>query len=77
MNEKEQRKVKENKPEIKENGKKLAEICKSYGMGQTALARRFGIPIRTVQDWFSGKGNPPAYVVTMIADLLAYDHKEN
>jgi len=66
-----------NEPKIKENGQKLKSICESHSIGQTALARRFGIPIRTVQDWFSGKGNPPAYVVTMIADLLEYDHREN
>ena len=50
--------------------KTIKKICEDYGMGQTALARRFGIPIRTVQDWHSGRSNPPEYVVNMIADLL-------
>lgn len=53
-----------------ENAKTIKIICDTCGMGQTALSRRFGIPLRTVQDWYSGRSNPPAYVVNMIADLL-------
>ena len=59
-----------------ENTKTIKQLCEAYGMGQTALARRFDIPLRTVQDWYSGRSNPPAYVVNMIADLLEYDRKE-
>lgn len=59
-----------------ENAKTIKILCEAYGMGQTALSRRFGIPLRTVQDWYSGRSNPPSYVVNMIADLLEYDQKE-
>ena len=55
---------------MNENTKTIREICEQYGMGQTALARRFGIPIRTVQDWYSGKSKPAVYVVNMIDELL-------
>lgn len=58
-----------------ENTRTIKGICEEYGMGQTALSRRFGIPLRTVQDWHSGRSNPPEYVVNMIADLLEYDKK--
>lgn len=47
--------------------------CDSYGIGQTALAKRFNIPLRTVQDWYSGRRVPPEYVVGMIGELLAID----
>ena len=53
-----------------ENTKTIKEICEQYGMGQTALARRFGIPLRTVQDWHAGRTKPPVYVVGMIDELL-------
>ena len=53
-----------------ENTKTIKEICEEYGLGQTALSRRFGIPLRTVQDWHSGRSNPPAYVARMIDELL-------
>lgn len=55
---------------MNENTKTIKEICEQYGMGQTALARRFGIPVRTVQDWYSGKSKPAPYVVRMIDELL-------
>lgn len=49
---------------------KIAEICKVYGYSQTDLAKRFGIPLRTVQDWYAGRRTPPDYVVNMIDELL-------
>ena len=48
-------------------------ICEKYGLTQTALAKRFDIPIRTVQDWYSGRRNPPLYVVGMMMELLERD----
>lgn len=54
----------------------IAEICERYGIGQTELARRFDIPLRTVQDWYAGRRVPPAYVVTMMDELLATDAKK-
>ena len=51
----------------------IKELCIEYGMKQTELARRFGIPIRTVQDWFSGKRVPPEYVINMMIEILKYD----
>ena len=46
------------------------EICEMYGLSQTELAKRFGIPLRTVQDWYGGRRNPPDYVVAMMDELL-------
>lgn len=48
----------------------IKEVCEQYQIGQTALARHFGIPLRTVQDWHSGRSKPPEYVVRMIIELL-------
>ena len=52
----------------------IAQICERYGLSQTALAKRFGIPLRTVQDWHAGRRTPPDYVVRMIVELL--DHAQ-
>lgn len=54
----------------------IKEICEKYNLGQTALARRFGIPLRTVQDWHSEKRTPPDYVVNMMAELLEHGKTE-
>ena len=54
----------------------IAEICEGYGVGQTELARRFAIPLRTVRDWYAGRRAPPAYVVTMMDEPLAMDREK-
>ena len=54
----------------------IKEICEMYGLSQTALAKRFGIPLRTVQDWHAGRRTPPDYVVAMMIELLEKDRIE-
>lgn len=54
----------------------VRDVCEKYGIGQTALARKFGIPLRTVQDWYAGKSTPPAYVVTMLDKLMGIKQKD-
>ena len=51
----------------------IKEVCEKYSLSQTALAKRFGIPLRTVQDWYAGRRNPPDYDVTMMVEIL--EHK--
>lgn len=52
----------------------IQDILKTYNLTQTELATRFGIPLRTVQNWVA-EGNShrecPAYVVGMIAEILS------
>ena len=54
----------------------IAQICKEYGLSQTALAKRFGIPLRTVQDWHAGRRTPPDYLPQMIRELLEHDRQK-
>lgn len=51
----------------------IAQICERYGLKQTELAKQFGIPLRTVQDWYAGRRVPPDYVVNMIDRLLSLE----
>ena len=53
-----------------ENKTEIARICEEYGLKQTELAKRFGIPLRTVQDWHAGRRVPPGYVKNMIIEIL-------
>lgn len=53
----------------------IKELCDKYGLGQTALAERFGVPLRTVQDWHAGRRTPPDYVVAMMDELLSLKRK--
>lgn len=50
--------------------KTIKELCKEYDFSQTALAKRFDIPLRTIQDWHAGRRTPPDYVVRMMDELL-------
>ena len=48
----------------------IKELCEKYQISQSELARRFEIPLRTVQDWYAGRRTPPPYVVNMLIQLL-------
>lgn len=53
----------------------IKELCEEYGISQADLAHRFGIPYRSVQDWYAGRRKPPKYVVRMIRALLTYESR--
>ncbi len=48
----------------------LREILATYGYTQTSLSRRFGIPLRTVQNWCADIREPPEYVLKMMVEIL-------
>lgn len=58
---------------MSENTTPVAALCKRYGLSQTELARRFEIPLRTVQDWHAGRRKAPDYVVKMMDRLLSLE----
>lgn len=49
----------------------IPDLIKKYGMTQTGFARRFNIPLRTVQGWCIGERTCPPYVIAMAAEILA------
>lgn len=51
----------------------IKDICAKYGITQTFIAKRFGIPLRTVQDWHGERRTPPEYVVRMIVEIIERD----
>lgn len=54
----------------------IRELCEKYNLSQSGLARRFGIPLRTVQNWCTGQRKAPDYVVRMIDELLRVDTRK-
>lgn len=48
----------------------VKELLEKFQISQAELSRRFNIPIRTVQDWVSGRRLPPNYVVEMLEEAL-------
>lgn len=53
--------------------KTIKDLCDEYGYSQTRLAKRFGIPLRTVQDWHGGRREPAPYLVPMMEEILKAD----
>lgn len=52
---------------------KIEEIRNLTHLNRTKFAERYGIPLRTVEDWEHGKSNPPAYVVDLLERVVRED----
>lgn len=46
------------------------------GLTQTGLSRRYGIPLRTVQNWAGGHRTPPLWLRLMLAELSGWLERE-
>jgi len=49
-----------------ENVKRLKELRTSIGMSQVSFAKEFGIPVRTIEDWESGKRTVRGYIIDLL-----------
>jgi putative transcriptional regulator len=56
-----------------DNSMTIKELCTEYNITQTEISKWFGIPLRTVQDWYSGRRTPPDYVVNMMVAIIEHD----
>lgn len=52
----------------------LPDLLARYHLTQVAFARYFSIPFRTVQNWYLGERQCPAYLLTMAAEILRLTH---
>lgn len=56
------------------------EIRKILGISRAEFGRRYGIPIRTLEDWDHGRRKPPEWVLTLLQRVVTIDaeaEKEN
>ncbi len=51
----------------------IRELRKETGLNRREFSEHTGIPIRTLEDWESGRRVPPAYIPRLIAYQLAYE----
>lgn len=42
-------------------------------VSRSEFSRRYNIPIRTLEDWDSGRTNPPAYVTQLLERVVKED----
>ena len=54
----------------------IKELRQQTGLSQSAFAKYFEIPLRTVQDWEQDKRKPPEYLVKLMAEKLKMNKLE-
>lgn len=50
--------------------REIKEIAHLSGLSVRRLAISFGIPIRTIENWASGRSSAPVYILLMIQECL-------
>ena len=50
----------------------VKEIREALGITQEAFSQRYNIPKRTIENWESGRRNPPSYVIEMLENAVKH-----
>ena len=53
----------------------LKEMRKLLGLSQSAFGKRYNIPVRTIQDWESGRRKASIYVLELLERVVVEDSK--
>jgi len=48
-------------------------IRKKTGLSRAEFSRRYGIPLRTLENWDAGIATPPEYVLTLLDRVVEMD----
>lgn len=51
----------------------VKELRASTGLSQSQFAKKFEIPVYTLQNWERGKATPPPYIPKMIEKILTLE----
>lgn len=52
----------------------IEELYKLIGtMSKRKFAQKYGIPIRTLEDWLAGRRTPTDYVVALLSKVVEYE----
>ena len=42
-------------------------------MSQRGFSQKYGIPLRTLEEWLAGRRTPPSYVIDLLAKVIEYE----
>ena len=56
---------------------RIKELRKKTGLSQSKFAAKFGIPVRTLQQWEQGISAPPEYLVRMMAYIMLLEERSD
>ncbi|MBO6114481.1 MAG: helix-turn-helix domain-containing protein [Lachnospiraceae bacterium] len=54
---------------------RIKELRNKTGLSQSKFSGKFGIPVRTLQQWEQGISAPPEYLVRMMAYIMLLEEK--
>ena len=54
---------------------RIKELRKKTGLSQSKFSAKFGIPVRTLQQWEQGISAPPEYLIRMIAYIIQLEER--
>lgn len=49
------------------------EIRALLGISRAEFSRRYGIPIRTLEEWDAGRHSPPEWVLRLLERVVRWD----
>lgn len=53
-----------------DNDNPIKDARNRLGLSQAKFAEKFDIPVRTLEDWESGKSSPPKYVLKLLIEKV-------
>ena len=53
------------------------EIRESTGISQQAFAKKYDIPLRTLQSWETGERKPAPYIIKLLNKVVEYEKMIN
>lgn len=56
-------------------GLNIREIRGLTGLSQAKFGQKYGIPVRTIQDWEAGVRTPPTYVEALLERVVREDEE--
>ena len=54
---------------------RIKELRKKTGLSQSKFSAKYGIPVRTLQQWEQGISAPPEYLVRMMAYIMLLEER--
>ena len=58
-----------------ENKDKLKELREKLELSQVKFAEKFSVPVRTIQDWESGRREMRNYIIEMMYRIVELESK--
>lgn len=54
----------------------VSDLRSLIGLSRSEFSRRYGIPIRTLEDWEANRRTPPEYVISLLERVVKEDVKK-